>query len=117
MSNLAARLPRSRRAAISQTISCCEEWASHLRRIEMATPLALTQSQVEQVIRTAGGVPRELRGQFLQFVADRLPAQPGDGEVFKACAAAHGAMAGATRGKVILLVGIPPCVSSPNRCS
>src|SRR5262245_13753848 len=91
MSSLAARLPRSRRVAIFQTISCCEEWASHFRRIEMAT-LALTQSQVKQVIRTAGGVPSELRGQFLQFVADRLPAQPGDGEVFKACAAAQKAV-------------------------
>jgi hypothetical protein len=58
----------------------------------MATPLALTQSQVEQLMRTAGAVPRELRGQFLHFVADRLPAQPGDGEVFKACAAAQKAV-------------------------
>ena len=52
-------------------------------------PLALTQAQLEQVMQMALPIPRDLRALFLQMVAQRLPAHPGDGEVFKVAAAAQ----------------------------
>src|SRR5262249_38106556 len=53
------------------------------------TPLALTQEQLEQVMRTEAPIPPELRGDYLRRVADQLRGSEfGDGEVYRACKAA-----------------------------
>jgi hypothetical protein len=52
-------------------------------------PLALTQAQLDEVMLMARPIPRDLRALFLQMVAQRLPAHPGDGQVFKVAAAAQ----------------------------
>ena len=52
-------------------------------------PLALTQTQVDQVMRTAQPIPPDLRDQFLVLVAQALSGHDfGDGDVYRACAAA-----------------------------
>jgi hypothetical protein len=50
-------------------------------------PLKLTQEQLEQVMRTAGPIPPDLRGDYLQHVAEALRRTGpfGDGEVYIAC--------------------------------
>jgi hypothetical protein len=49
-------------------------------------PLKLTQEQLEQVMRIAGPIPPDLRGGYLQRVADILRGTEfGDGEVYRAC--------------------------------
>jgi hypothetical protein len=49
------------------------------------SPLRLSQAQLDEVMQTASALPPDLRGQFLQMVADHLPADPGDGHVYLAC--------------------------------
>ena len=51
--------------------------------------LRLTDEQLEQLMRTAQPIPRELRGRFLKTVAEQLPSEPGDGELYRACARAR----------------------------
>ncbi len=51
--------------------------------------LRLTDEQLEQLMRTAQMIPRELRGWFLKAVAEQLPSEPGDGELYRACARAR----------------------------
>src|SRR5262249_51471655 len=52
-------------------------------------PLRLTDEQLAQVMRTAAPIPPDLRGEFLQRVADQLRGSEfGDGEVYRACRAA-----------------------------
>ena len=52
-------------------------------------PLKLTGEQLDQVMRTAGPVPVELRDEYLRRVADQLQGNEfGDGEVYRACRAA-----------------------------
>src|SRR6266436_6439834 len=53
-------------------------------------PLALTQEQLEQVMRTAAPIPLNLRDEYLRRVAAELQGRPefGDGEVYRACRAA-----------------------------
>jgi hypothetical protein len=52
-------------------------------------PLKLTETQLEQVMRTAGPIPRELRDEYLRMIAQALSGRAfGDGDVYRACAAA-----------------------------
>ena len=51
--------------------------------------LRLTDKQLEQLMRTAQTIPRELRERFLKAVAEQLPSEPGDGELYRACARAR----------------------------
>jgi hypothetical protein len=47
-------------------------------------PLRLSQLRLDQIMQTASALPPDLRGQFSQMVADQLPADPGDGQVYLA---------------------------------
>ena len=52
-------------------------------------PLALTQSQLAQVMHTATPIPPALRDAYLELVARALPDRDfDDGDVYRACAAA-----------------------------
>jgi len=52
--------------------------------------LALTDSQLAQVMYTAKAIPRDRRDEYLQRVAEALQGRDfGDGDVFRACAAAR----------------------------
>ena len=52
--------------------------------------LALTDAQLDQVMRIAGAIPQDRRGEYLQRVADQLRGRDfGDGDVFRACATAR----------------------------
>ena len=52
--------------------------------------LALTDAQLDQVMRTAAAIPQDRRDEYLQRVADLLRGRDfGDGDVFRACAAAR----------------------------
>jgi hypothetical protein len=52
-------------------------------------PLALTQAQLDQVMRTAQPIPPDLCHEYLALVAQALAGRDvGDGDVFRACAAA-----------------------------
>jgi len=49
-------------------------------------PLALTQAQLDQVMRTAGPIPPYLRGDYLELVARALAGcEIDDGAVYRAC--------------------------------
>jgi hypothetical protein len=51
--------------------------------------LGLTDSQLDQVMRTARPLPPDLRDAYLQSVADQLRGRNfDDGDVYRACAAA-----------------------------
>jgi hypothetical protein len=59
------------------------------RRLMALLPLKLTETQLEQVMRTAGPIPRELRDEYLRMIAQALSGRAfGDGDVYRACAAA-----------------------------
>jgi hypothetical protein len=50
-------------------------------------PLALTQTQLDQVMRIAQPIPPDLRDEYLLLVARSLCGRNfGDGEVYRACA-------------------------------
>jgi hypothetical protein len=50
-------------------------------------PLALTQAQLDQVMRTAGPIPPDLRERYLELIAQSLSGRSfGDGDVYRACA-------------------------------
>jgi hypothetical protein len=52
-------------------------------------PLALTQAQLDQVMRLATPIPPGLRAEYLVQVARSLSGRSfGDGDVYRACAAA-----------------------------
>jgi hypothetical protein len=51
-------------------------------------PLALSDDQLRQIFATASGLPQDQRGCFLQALAGLLTPAPGDGELYRACAAA-----------------------------
>jgi hypothetical protein len=53
------------------------------------SPLALTHAQLEQIMRTAGPIPQDLRSDYLLRVADLLRDRDfGDGNVYRAAAMA-----------------------------
>jgi hypothetical protein len=52
-------------------------------------PLALTQSQLDQVMQIAQPIPPDVREDYLLLVAQALAGRKfGDGDVYRACAAA-----------------------------
>jgi hypothetical protein len=52
-------------------------------------PLALSQSQLDQVMQTAGPIPPDLRDAYLLLVARTLSGRDfDDGDVYRACTAA-----------------------------
>jgi hypothetical protein len=57
----------------------------------MSTPLRLTEAQLDQVFRAARPLHIRDRDAFLRMIAHRLSGlpEPGDGDVFRAVAAAQ----------------------------
>jgi hypothetical protein len=52
-------------------------------------PLRLTTEQLDQIMRTAAPILPELRDEYLRMVAQALSGREfGDGDVYRACAAA-----------------------------
>jgi hypothetical protein len=78
------------------------------------TPLRLTDEQLNQVMATAAPIPPDLRGEFLQRVADQLRGSEfGDGEVYRACRAAAKAVSWSMQRAINEMVA--PRGREPNR--
>jgi len=57
---------------------------NHAGRGREAIPIALTKPQLDQVTTIAAQVPRHLRPQFLQRLAELLPPEYGDADLWRA---------------------------------
>jgi len=58
--------------------------ALNVREEDFAMPIALTTPQLNQVRTIAAQVPRHLRAQFLSRLAEFLPQEFGDGDLWRA---------------------------------
>jgi hypothetical protein len=55
--------------------------------------IGFTDTQIEQIKMTAAPIPRRLRGQYLQRIAERLRGRDfDDGDVYRACVEAQRAI-------------------------
>jgi hypothetical protein len=60
-----------------------------MSRQAAVAPLRLSQEQLEQIMRTAGPIPQDLRSNYLLRIADLLRDRDfGDGDVYRAAAMA-----------------------------
>jgi hypothetical protein len=77
--------------------------------------IGFTDTQIEQIKMTAAPIPRRLRGQYLQRIAERLRGRDfDDGDVYRACVEAQRAILRPSRpvdigiGDVAATPSVPP---------